>query len=208
MSVKESLIKELLQKSQDRKIDFMAVSKKRSVNDIIELQKLGVKIFGENQVQEADSKFSSFSDRDLIQLHLIGPLQSNKTKKALEVFDTIQSLDRKKIIDTIFEYKNENSRTKEFYLQINIGQEPQKSGIEPHDTSYFYDYAKAKNINIVGLMCIPPLELPPDIFFSKMLKIRDSIDKNLKLSMGMSSDYNIAFNYQTNLIRIGSALFV
>lgn len=208
MSVRINLVKELIQKVSNNKIDFMAVTKKRSINDIIQLQELGVKIFGENQVQEADSKFSNLETRDFIKLHLIGPLQSNKTKKALSIFDAIQSIDRKKIIDEIAKNFDENSRAKEFYLQINIGQESQKSGVSPEDASSYLNYAQSKNLNIIGLMCIPPIDDSPEKFFSKMVSIRDSIDKKLRLSMGMSSDYETAMNFQSNLIRIGSALFV
>lgn len=208
MSVRINLVKELIQKVSNNKIDFMAVTKKRSINDIIQLQELGVKIFGENQVQEADSKFSNLEKRDFIKLHLIGPLQSNKTKKALSIFDAIQSIDRKKIIDEIAKNFDENSRAKEFYLQINIGQESQKSGVSPEDASSYLNYAQSKNLNIIGLMCIPPIDDSPEKFFSKMVSIRDSIDKKLRLSMGMSSDYETAMNFQSNLIRIGSALFV
>lgn len=208
MSVRINLVKELIQKVSNNKIDFMAVTKKRSINDIIQLQELGVKIFGENQVQEADSKFSNLETRDFIKLHLIGPLQSNKTKKALSIFDAIQSIDRKKIIDEIAKNFDENSRAKEFYLQINIGQESQKSGVSPEDASSYLNYAQSKNLNIIGLMCIPPIDDSPEKFFSKMVSIRDSIDKKLRLSMGMSGDYETAMNFQSNLIRIGSALFV
>jgi len=208
MSVRINLVKELIQKVSNNKIDFMAVTKKRSINDIIQLQELGVKIFGENQVQEADSKFSNLETRDFIKLHLIGPLQSNKTKKALSIFDAIQSIDRKKIIDEIAKNFDENCRAKEFYLQINIGQESQKSGVSPEDASSYLNYAQSKNLNIIGLMCIPPIDDSPEKFFSKMVSIRDSIDKKLRLSMGMSGDYETAMNFQSNLIRIGSAIFV
>lgn len=207
MAVKTQLVQELLSKSQSENFEFMAVTKKRSVDDINTLRNLGVTTFGENKVQEAFLKYSNLDRRELIKLHLIGPLQSNKTKKALETFDAIQSLDRKKIIDAISEYNNANSKTKEFYIQINIGQEPQKSGVDPQDTSYYFDYAKSKNINVVGLMCIPPLGASADKYFYKMNSIRDTIDKKLKLSMGMSQDYKTAVQYKSNMIRVGSALF-
>lgn len=208
MGINNNLVQELLSTSKYQNIEFMAVTKKRTVEDIIELHKQGVTIFGENQVQEADLKYSNVCHRNFFKLHLIGPLQSNKTKKALQIFDTIQTLDRKKIIDTISENYDEKSRTKEFYLQINIGKETQKSGMDEADVPFFFEYAKSKNVNVVGLMCIPPFDFPSDSYFSKMVKLRDSIDKNLKLSMGMSGDYKTAIKFQSNLIRIGSALFV
>ena len=116
MGINNNLVQELLSTSKYQNIEFMAVTKKRTVEDIIELHKQGVTVFGENQVQEADLKYSNLHHRNLLKLHLIGPLQSNKTKKALQIFDTIQTLDRKKIIDTISENYSEKSRTKEFYL--------------------------------------------------------------------------------------------
>jgi len=207
MPINENLVKELLATTKAHKIELMAVTKRRALEDVVKLQRCGVTIFGENQVQEAEKKYKNLINREFIKLHLIGPLQSNKTIKALKIFDVIQTLDRKKIIDAIYEHRNQDTVTKEFYLQINIGQEPQKSGIDPKDTPFLFEYAQSKNITIVGLMCIPPLNASPDKYFSTMLKIRDSIDPALKLSMGMSGDYKTAIKNGSNLIRVGSLLF-
>ena len=189
--------------------DLLIVTKTRSVSDIQSLSKIGYSLFGENRVQEADRKYKNLRENFNFNLHLIGPLQSNKCLKALELFDTIQTIDRKKIIDLISVEieKNPNIRTKNFYIQVNIGNEDQKSGTALDEVESIYTYAIKKKLNVIGLMCIPPNNSDPNIYFEKMLNLKTQVNTNLKLSMGMSSDYLVALKYQSNLIRIGSMIF-
>lgn len=191
--------------------DLLIVTKNRNEIDIKGLIDLGYFRFGENRVQEALRKFSLFPPKILnsLDLHLIGPLQSNKTRKALEIFNVIQSIDRKKIIDEIsLEMKKLNHhKTNAFFLQVNIGEEDQKFGIHPKDIEDLYKYAISQKLNIIGLMCIPPNNHDPRKYFQQMIKIRDKIDIHLKLSMGMSSDYKIALDCGSNIIRVGSKIF-
>ncbi len=190
--------------------ELMVVSKNRSLEDIQELLQIGYRLFGENRVQEAKTKFqnliSSFAD---LNLHLIGPLQSNKVRDALKIFHTIQSVDRKKIVEEIAKNidKEELIVTKNYFIQVNIGSEIQKSGISLEELDEFYEFCLNYKLPIKGLMCIPPVNKKPDHYFEKMVKARDAINSNLNLSMGMSSDYEIALKYQSDLIRIGSSFF-
>ena len=187
---------------------LMVVSKNRSESIIRQALKEGALLFGENKVQEAEKKFDELrKDYHDIELHLIGPLQTNKVKQALKVFDVIQSVDREKLIKEISKNYSEIMRTKKFYLQINIGKEDQKSGVHPEQTKRLYDYAIEKGLNIIGLMCIPPNGKEPDAYFHKMVELKNTINSNLLLSMGMSGDYLSALQHQTNCIRIGSLLF-
>ena len=187
--------------------DLLIVTKTRSVSDIQSLSKIGYSLFGENRVQEADRKYKNLRENFNFNLHLIGPLQSNKYLKALELFDTIQTIDRKKIIDLISVEieKNPNIRTKNFYIQVNIGNEDQIRFFD--EVESIYTYAIKKKLNVIGLMCIPPNNSDPNIYFEKMLNLKTQVNTNLKLSMGMSSDYLVALKYQSNLIRIGSMIF-
>ena len=190
---------------------LLIVSKKQNTDIIEILLNKNYRNFGENRVQEAFEKFhSNLRNRfKNINLHLIGPLQSNKTSTAIEIFDTIQSIDRKKIIEKIdFELRNKtNVRVKNFYVQINIGSEPQKSGVLPNELVNTFEILKKTQLNVVGLMCIPPNDGNSEKHFKDMVNLRNRIDKNLELSMGMSSDYKIALKNESNLIRIGSSIF-
>jgi len=188
-------------------VNLMIVTKNRSVDTVRELILNGYKIYGENKVQEANGKFQNLQKLHDIHLHLIGPLQSNKVKVALNLFDTIQTIDRPKIINEICKFDLSQIKTKSFFIQVNIGKEEQKSGVKPDDLKTIYELAKVNNLNIVGLMCIPPNNNSPEIYFKKMIDLRDELDKNLQLSMGMSGDYKTALKFDTNLIRIGSLLF-
>lgn len=187
---------------------LMIVSKNRTSASIRQALDEGANLFGENKVQEAESKFKVLrSEFTNIDLHLIGPLQTNKVKQAMKIFDVIQSVDREKLVREIAKHSLDPARTKKFYIQINIGNEDQKSGIDPEKAKNFYDYSISLNLNIIGLMCIPPNNKDPDFFFKKMVKLRNDINPSLLLSMGMSQDYLPALNNRTNIIRIGSKLF-
>ena len=185
----------------------MIVTKTRSIEDISELIKLGYRNFAENRVQEAYKKFTNIKSDQKINLSLIGPLQSNKVKQALKLFDTIQSIDRNKIVDEINKNGAFITNEKKFYIQVNIGEEPQKSGVLPNNFNDLYQYCLSNHLEISGIMCIPPFDKDPRFFFDKMLKIKEKSNNNFVLSMGMSSDYKIALDYHTDEIRIGSLIF-
>ena len=187
---------------------LMIVTKNQSIQDIESLISKGYKLFGENRVQEAKQKYEQMLINENLELHMIGPLQTNKVKMALKIFDTIQSIDRYSLVDEICKVSSKNiCRTKKFYIQVNIGDENQKSGVHVKDLNDLYTYSIKKKLHITGLMCIPPDIEDPSEYFELMKNIRDKIDKNLNLSMGMSNDYKIALNYNSNMIRIGSLIF-
>jgi len=188
---------------------LLIVTKNQQKEDVIELLESGYHIFGENRVQEASKKFGDLTSNYSFELHLIGPLQTNKVKQALKIFNTIQTLDRAKLIDEVSKclISNKTFKTKKFYIQVNIGEEEQKSGIAPKDIFQLYEYALSKNLNIEGLMCIPPNDASPDKYFEKLYNIKEKVNSSLKLSMGMSNDYKIALKFKSNIIRIGSLIF-
>lgn len=194
-----------------KQAQLLIVTKNQNDDDVQKLLLDGYRLFGENRVQEAQKKFNPHIRKNYpnLNLHLIGPLQSNKAKLALSIFHCIQSIDRKKLIDQIVkEIKNiDFILTKEFYIQINIGHESQKAGVLPKDLIDLYEYALTCNLNITGLMCIPPISTNPGIFFEEMQILKEKLNKNLKLSMGMSNDYKIALKNNSNLIRVGSKIF-
>lgn len=195
--------------NQNTKTDLLIVTKNRNISDINQLINLGYVNFGENRVQEAKSKFQSIIN-DNLNLHLIGPLQTNKVKEALKIFNVIQSLDRIKLVDEIVKFRdtNDSIKTDKFFIQINIGEEDQKSGVNTSDLNQFYNYCLSNKLNIAGLMCIPPINKDPNIFFKKMILLKNDINKNLLLSMGMSNDYQEAIKCESNLVRIGSKIFI
>ena len=183
------------------------VTKNRDIETIKELIEKGYSLFGENKVQEANEKFKDLNASNL-DLHLIGPLQTNKVKLALQVFNTIQSIDREKLVNEIVKVKNKSEiKTVDFFIQVNIGEEEQKSGVLPNNLERLYNHCINQNLNISGLMCIPPLGDNAKIYFDKIRSLRDKLNLNLKLSMGMSSDYEISLNCGSNLIRVGSIIF-
>lgn len=187
---------------------LLIVTKNQNTEDIDNLISRGYQNFGENRVQEAYLKYSQRIINQNINLNLIGPLQTNKVKIALNLFNTIQTLDREKLVDEIVKEQEKNKTiTKNFFIQINIGQEKQKNGIQEVQLNSFYKYCLNSNLNIIGLMCIPPNNENAETYFSKMILLRNQINPALKLSMGMSNDYLIALKYKTDLIRIGSKIF-
>ena len=186
----------------------MIVTKNQSIQDIETLISKGFRLFGENRVQEAKQKYERFQCHENLELHMIGPLQTNKVKIALKIFDTIQSIDRYSLVDEISKVSSKNiCRTEKFYIQVNIGDENQKSGVLTNDLFDLYEYSIKKKLHIAGLMCIPPNIQDPSKYFEQIKNIRDKIDKNLNLSMGMSNDYKYALKHSSNLIRIGSLIF-
>lgn len=190
---------------------LLVVTKNRTLEEIFPFIERGHRIFGENKVQEARMKFSDeFITQKKINLHLIGPLQTNKVIDALKLFSTIQTIDREKLADVIIEAKKklaDKMITQNFYIQVNIGREPQKSGVAIEELEPLYQKCIEGGLNIKGLMCIPPFDQNPNQYFELLLQLRNQINPSLKLSMGMSQDYHKALFYQSDLIRIGSLLF-
>ena len=187
--------------------DLLIVTKNQTIKDIKNLISGGFKLFGENRLQEAELKYQSLDSKNL-EIHMIGPLQSNKVKKALKIFDTIQTIDRISLVDEISKNISKNSvRTKNFYIQVNIGREKQKSGIPISDLRELYLYSLKKNLNIIGLMCIPPNTNDSSPYFKEMIELRENLNTELKLSMGMSNDYKTALKFHSDIIRIGSLIF-
>ena len=174
---------------------------------IIPLIDYGQLDFGENKVQEALEKWSDIKEKNLnLKLHLIGKLQTNKVKHAVKLFDFIHSVDNKKLAKKIAEESLKQNRKIKNFIQVNIGDEEQKSGVQINDLNNFYHYCVEINLDIVGIMCIPPINRDSKIFFKKMKNLNQ--DLNLKeLSMGMSSDYMDAIEFSTTYVRIGSKIF-
>ena len=178
-------IKKTLQKFPNAKLQI--VTKNRDERIVRELISKGYYLFGENKVQEAQEKFKDINNPK-VNLHLIGPLQTNKVKVALKLFHCIQSVDREKLVKEIAKCMTmENLKTKKFYIQINIGKESQKSGVYPEDLEELYKLCVEKNLPINGLMCIPPFDQPSQDYFNAMKSLRDNLNTNLDLSMGTVS---------------------
>ncbi len=187
---------------------LVAVSKKQNEEKVIEALDAGHKYFGENRVQEAQQRWAlKIQQYENLELRLIGPLQTNKVKQALNLFDIIETIDREKLATEIANKFNENVKTKSFYIQINTGSEIQKSGIDPLHSDNFIKYCKEDlKLPVVGLMCIPPLNEEPAMHFALLKKIADRNNLN-KLSMGMSSDFKEAIKFGATSVRVGSAIF-
>jgi len=188
--------------------NVIVVTKNRSFDSILPIIKNGHLHFGENNVQEAKEKWSAFLvNNKNIQLHLIGKLQSNKAKDAFVLFDFIHTLDNEKLAKKFAGLEANSTRKIKYFIQINIGDEIQKNGINQSLVREFVNFCKSDlKLNIIGLMCIPPMNLDPRPFFEQMLKLK--INNNLnELSMGMSSDYKEALHYGSTYLRIGSAIF-
>ncbi len=187
---------------------LVAVSKKQDNYKIDAALACGQKIFGENRVQEAINRWQKRLDTNKeLELRLIGPLQTNKVKQSLKFFDVIETIDREKIAIEIAKNFHDKVKTKSFYIQVNTGNETQKSGIDPLQADRFINYCiKDLNLPIVGLMCIPPIFEEPSMHFLLLQKI--AYRNNLsELSMGMSSDYEDAIKFGATSVRIGSLLF-
>ena len=192
--------------------ELIAVSKKFPKETIQILVNKGHKTFGENKVQEAQSKWVDLKKENPeknIELHLIGPLQSNKANLALDIFDVIQTVDREKIALKLNKYLEEKTdiNKKSFFIQVNIGGEKQKSGVEESLAEQFSQWCSNDlNLKIIGLMCIPPLDQPPEPFFRRLRSMCDRL--NLKhASMGMTNDFKSAIEHGATFIRVGTGIF-
>ena len=186
---------------------IIAVSKTFKIDHIMPLIDHGHLDYGENKVQEAIEKWTNIKNKNKnIKLHLIGGLQTNKVKFAVRIFDYIHSLDSKKLADKIsYQLKEQNMETK-IFIQVNLGKEKQKSGILEEELFDFYKYCKDINLNIIGLMCIPPFNQDSTKYFLRMQELNKKIGLK-ELSMGMSADYISAIKYDSTFVRIGSEIF-
>ena len=163
--------------------------------------------YGENKVQEAVEKWTDIKEKNnRINLHLIGKLQTNKVKFALKIFDFIHSLDSQKLAKKISEEQKKQNKKPKIFIQINLGEETQKSGINKENLTEFYNFAKDLGLNIIGIMCIPPFDQDSSKFFSQMSKLSKMINLQ-EISMGMSSDYLNALEFNSTYLRIGSNIF-
>ena len=201
----EDLIKSKVNHHKLPKI--IAVSKTFPIENILPLIKYGHIHYGENKVQEAMDKWSNIKTKnDNIKLHLIGGLQTNKVKFALKIFDYIHSLDSEKLANKIANEQKTQGKRPKIFIQVNIGNEDQKSGINKEKLEDFYKFCKNLNLDIVGTMCIPPNDEKTENYFSEMNQINQKL--NFKdLSMGMSSDYLVAIENNATFIRVGSKIF-
>jgi pyridoxal phosphate enzyme (YggS family) len=194
--------------NQNISTKIIAVSKTFSENKIYPLIEYGHNDFGENKVQEAMDKWVEIKKKikDL-NLHMIGKLQTNKVKQAVKIFDYIHSVDSIKLAKKISDEQKKIEKNIKIFIQINIGEENQKSGVNLSDFEKLYDYCKNElKLDVIGLMCIPPNNDNPEKYFSQMFEIKKKF--NLKdLSMGMSSDYLLAMKYGSTYVRIGSRIF-
>ena len=188
-------------------VTLVAVSKMQPTNRVQALLEQGHRIFGENRVQEAARKWPDLvNGYDGVEVHLIGPLQTNKARQAFGLFQAIHSIDRPKLAKTIARISQEQGRCPDLLIQVNTGDEPQKAGIAPADADKFIADCRSENLPIKGLMCIPPINEEASLHFALLAKIaeRNGIES---LSMGMSSDFETAISFGATHIRVGTAVF-
>ena len=188
-------------------VTLVAVSKTHDGPRILPALEAGHRVFGENRVQEAQGKWPALKERfGDIELHLIGPLQTNKAREAVALFDVIESIDRERLVDALAKEVEKQGRHPACFIQVNTGEEPQKAGCLPEETDALVAQARAAGLNVVGLMCIPPVEEEPSHHFALLAEIarRNGLDR---LSMGMSGDYAVAVAFGATHVRVGTAIF-
>ena len=186
---------------------IIAVSKTFKIDKILPLIEHGHIDFGENKVQEAIDKWTEIKSKNSnIKLHLIGKLQTNKVKFAVKLFDYIHSVDSEKLAKKISDEQLKINKNIKIFIQVNIGNENQKSGISKNDVLNLYSYCKKIGLNVVGLMCIPPANNDPSVYFNEMNILNSELNFS-ELSMGMSSDYVEASKHSATFLRIGSSIF-
>jgi len=187
---------------------LIAVSKTFDAEHIRPALDAGHRIFGENRVQESQEKWPGLkADYDDVELHLIGPLQSNKAADAVALFDAIHTIDRDKIARAISVEMQKQNRSLKLFVQVNTGEETQKSGVSPHNVAQFVDHCRQEHgLEITGLMCIPPFDENPGPHFALLRQLARQVDV-AHVSMGMSGDYETAIEFGATYIRVGSAIF-
>ena len=202
-----NLITEELKLLTNKLPSIIAVSKTFPISNILPLIENGHSHFGENKVQEALEKWKNIKENfNHVKLHMLGKLQSNKVKFALPLFDFIHSLDNEKLAKKISDEQKNYEKKPKIFIQINLGNESQKSGIKKGDLKDFHLYCKEIDLDIIGLMCIPPVEEDPNFFFKELNQLNKNLDLK-ELSMGMSADYIKAAKNFSTFLRIGSKIF-
>jgi len=186
--------------------NIIAVSKTFAMDKILPLIEHGHIDFGENKVQEAIEKWTEVKKNSHVRLHMIGKLQTNKVKFAVQIFDYIHSVDSIRLAKKIADEQNKINKKIKIFLQVNIGDENQKSGINKSDVNKLVSYCKEIDLDLIGLMCIPPANIDPEVYFEEMNKLNKTLDLS-ELSMGMSSDFLIAAKHYSTFVRVGSGIF-
>ncbi|MEM5477265.1 YggS family pyridoxal phosphate-dependent enzyme [Pacificibacter sp. AS14] len=206
--IQERVEKEAVRVGRDPKAaQLIAVSKVQPNARVAQVLREGHRVFGENRIQEAAGKWPAFKEEfSGVELHLIGPMQSNKVRQAMDLFDVIHTVDRPKIAQAIARIKNETGSCPRLYIQVNTGAEPQKAGALPDEADAFIDMCKELGLPLEGLMCIPPSDQDPSAHFALLADIakRNGLDG---LSMGMSGDFEQAIAHGATYVRVGSAIF-
>jgi pyridoxal phosphate enzyme (YggS family) len=188
-------------------VNIIAVSKTFSLEQIKPLVDFGHNHFGENKVQEAKIKWSNIrKNNSTLKLHMVGKLQTNKAKDAVELFDFIHSVENEKLAKELVKYENILNKRNKYFIQVNIGKETQKSGVNVEELPKFYFFCKKISLNIIGLMCIPPVDKISKNYFLELARLNKFLELE-QISMGMSADYLEAVKHGSTFVRIGSAIF-
>ncbi len=200
--------KEIPAPSPQSPVPFLIGASKTQPPELLEAAiRLGLKDFGENKVQEAQGKWPALkAAHPAVRLHLIGPLQSNKAADAVALFDVIQTVDRIKIADALAAACEKTDKRPQFLIQVNIGEEPQKSGVAPKETAALTAHCRMLGLDVTGLMCVPPDGVNPAPYFALLKKMADDLGLR-ELSMGMSGDFETAIRLGATMVRVGTALF-
>ena len=207
LDIKDNIKIHLNKLNIDKNPKIVAVSKTFKIDKILPLIEYGHSDYGENKVQEALEKWTEIKKKNSkIRLHMVGKLQSNKVKFAVQIFDYIHSVDSEKLVRKIAQEQNKMNKKIKIFLQVNIGNENQKSGIDKNEVGKLVSYSEEIGLNVIGLMCIPPLNSDPEGYFVEMNKLNKDLGL-AELSMGMSSDYLIAAKNFSTYVRVGSSIF-
>ena len=209
-------LQEILKKIKEAELNFarpigstklIAVSKVQPIERVLKVLDQGHRIFGENRIQEAQSKWPDLKDKyEGVELHVIGPLQTNKTRVAMELADSIHTVDRSKLAKNIARIAQELGKCPELFVQVNTGEEKQKSGVIPAETEAFVKECLKMDLPVNGLMCIPPIDEEASLHFALLKKLAENCGVE-KLSMGMSHDFEKAISFGATHVRVGSAIF-